>query len=137
MAHGEPEERRTTRCDKQQQSYDIAPESVSKDALDNAINAAKVAKANLDVVTRQYELTKAGAWVYDIKNQEKQVEALEQGVRRLERAPRQVHDQGAGRRRGALVQAAVGSYVSPQGVYDPYTQGFDPVVVMGTAQGHA
>src|SRR5208282_5415830 len=48
---------------KQQQSYDIAPESVSKDTLDNAINAAKVAKANLDVVTRQYELTKAGAWV--------------------------------------------------------------------------
>ena len=38
--------------DKQQRSFDLAPESVSKDALDNAINAQKVAKANLDVVTR-------------------------------------------------------------------------------------
>ena len=71
------------------------PESVSKDALDNAINARKVAQANLDVVTRQYELTKAGAWVYDVRNQEKQAEALREGVRRVERAARQVHDPGA------------------------------------------
>ena len=87
---------------KQQRSFELAPESVSRDALDNAVNAYKVAKANLDVVTRQYELTKAGAWVYDIKNQERQHEALVQGPRRLERAARQVHHQGARRRRGPL-----------------------------------
>ena len=33
------------------------------------------------------------------------------------------------------INTAVGSYVSPQGVYDTYTQGFVPVVVMGTAKG--
>ena len=49
---------------------------VSKVALDNAGNARRVAQANFDVVTRQYELTKAGAWVFDIRNQEKQAEAL-------------------------------------------------------------
>jgi HlyD family secretion protein len=30
------------------------------------------------------------------------------------------------------VRTAVGSYVSPQGSYDTYTQGFGPVVSMGT-----
>ena len=65
--------------EKQKQSYDIAPESVSKDAYDNAQNARNVAKANLDVLTRQYELTKAGAWVYDVRNQAKQAEALMNG----------------------------------------------------------
>lgn len=29
--------------------------------------------------------------------------------------------------------AAIGSYVSPQGIYDTYTQGYDPVVVMRPA----
>lgn len=120
---------------KQQQSYDFAPQSVSKDALDNAINAAKVAKANLDVVTRQYELTKAGAWVYDVKNQEKQEEALTRAYaastallgKYTIRAPID----------GVVlsVNTAVGSYVSPQGSYDTYTQGFGPVVVMGTSKG--
>jgi HlyD family secretion protein len=32
------------------------------------------------------------------------------------------------------VNAAVGSYVSSQGAYDAYTQGFDPLVVMGAPQ---
>jgi HlyD family secretion protein len=34
------------------------------------------------------------------------------------------------------VQAAVGSYVSSLGAYDPYTQGMDPILVMGNGQGH-
>ena len=33
------------------------------------------------------------------------------------------------------IGGAVGSYVSPQGVYDSYTQGSDPIVVMGTPNG--
>jgi HlyD family secretion protein len=120
---------------KQQRSFDLAPESVSRDALDNAINGAKVAKANLDVVTRQYELTKAGAWIYDIKNQERQEEALTKAYaastallgKYTIRAPID----------GVVlsVGAAAGSYVSPQGAYDTYTQGLGPVVVMGTSKG--
>ena len=34
------------------------------------------------------------------------------------------------------MNAAVGSYVSAQGAYDPYTQLFDPLVVMGAPQDH-
>ena len=58
---------------KQEQSYELDPKSVSRDALDNARNAGKVAATNLDVVQKQYDLTKAGAWSYDIDNQEKQM----------------------------------------------------------------
>jgi HlyD family secretion protein len=121
--------------DKQQRSFNIAPESVSKDALDNAINAAKVAKANLDVVTKQYDLTKAGAWVYDVENQEKQLDALNKAVGAstalLAKYTIKAPIDGV----VLSVGVAVGSYVSPQGVYDTYTQGFTPVAVMGTSKG--
>ncbi len=116
-------------------SYELAPGSVSKDAYDNAVNAARIAEANLGVVTRQYELTKAGAWVFDIRNQEKQHEA-------------QVKAYGASKALLAKytirapvdgivlsTKATTGSYVSPQGVYDTYTQGLGPAVVMATAEG--
>jgi HlyD family secretion protein len=62
--------------DKQQRAFAIDPKAVSRDTLDNAVNALKVACANLDVATRQYRLTQAGAWIYDIRSQQKQVDAL-------------------------------------------------------------
>lgn len=34
------------------------------------------------------------------------------------------------------INSTVGSYVSPQGAYDVYTQGFSPVVVMSATQDH-
>jgi HlyD family secretion protein len=34
------------------------------------------------------------------------------------------------------LNAAAGSYVSPQGAYDSYTAAFDPLVVMGTPQAY-
>jgi HlyD family secretion protein len=119
--------------DKEKAAYSLDPKSVSKDALDNAINAVATAKANLDVAQRQYDLTKAGAWIYDIRNQEHQYNALLHTYRSSEallayytlRAPVD----------GVVmaINAAVGSYVSPQGVYDAYTQGSDPVIVLGTS----
>ena len=63
--------------DKQQAAYAINPGSISKDALDSAINAEAVAETNLAVARRQYDLMKAGAWIYDIHNQEKQYLALQ------------------------------------------------------------
>ncbi|MCL5022625.1 MAG: HlyD family secretion protein [Nitrospirae bacterium] len=120
--------------DKQKKSYELDPRSVSKDALDNAENAVKVAKANLEVVRKQYELTKAGAWVYNIKNQENQYNALSKAyaassallAKYVIKAPVD----------GVLlsINAAVGSYISAQGAYDTYTQGFSPVLVMGSHQ---
>jgi len=118
--------------DKQQRAYDIDPKAVSKDTLDNAANGLKVARANLDVVTRQYQLTRAGAWIYDVRNQQKQVDALRKAAAASQallahytiRAPVD----------GAVlsINAALGSYVSPQGVYDTYAQGQAPVLVMGS-----
>jgi HlyD family secretion protein len=125
----------TDALDKQQSSYSLAPESVSKDALDGAINAQKVARANLEVVTRQYELTKAGAWVFDVRNQEKQAEALGRAYAAssalLAKYTLKAPTDGV----VMSVSATAGSYVSSQGAYDAYTQGFDPVVVMGTSKG--
>jgi HlyD family secretion protein len=119
--------------DKQRKSYALNPKSVSKDALDNAENAFKVAKANLEVVQRQFDLTKAGAWIYDIKNQEKQYNALSKAftasnallAKYIIKAPTD----------GVVlsVNAAAGSYISSQGTYDTYTQGMNPVVVMGSS----
>jgi HlyD family secretion protein len=119
---------------KQQEAYEIDPRSISKDALDNAINAAAVAKTNLEVAQKQRDLTKAGAWIFDIRNQERQYNALEKSYRSSKallskytlRAPTD----------GVVlsITAIVGSYVSPQGSYETYTQGMNPVLVLGTPQ---
>lgn len=118
---------------KDQAAYEIDPRSVSKDTLDNAINAAAVAKANLLVAQKQYELTKAGAWTYDIQNQERQQHALEKAFaastallgKYTLRAPRD----------GVVlsINTIVGNYASPQGSYDAYTQGTDPVIILGSS----
>ena len=121
--------------DKQQSAYNLAPESVSKDALDNAINARRVAKANLDVVTRQYELTKAGAWAFDVRNQEKQTEALAKAYSASSALLAKYTIKAPTDGVVLSINATVGSYISPQGAYDSYMQGFGPVVVMGTSQG--
>ena len=120
---------------KQNRSYSIDPKSVSKDVLDNAVNAAKVARANLGVVSRQFQLTKAGAWVYDVRNQEKQVEALTRALASssalLDKYTIKAPSDGV----VLSLRTVVGSYLSPQGAWDSYTQGYGPVMVMGNAGG--
>lgn len=120
--------------DKQQRSWELEPKSVSADALDNARNAEKIAATNLQVIERQYELTKAGAWTYDIQNAERTYAALEKAhessaallAKYTIRAPAD----------GVVmaVNSGVGSYVSSQGAYDSYTQGYGPLMVMGLPQ---
>ncbi len=120
--------------DKQRKSYELDPKSVSRDTLDNAENAVRVAENNLEVVKKQYELTRAGAWSYDIRNQENQYKALAKSYL----ASRSLLDKYIVRATadGVIlsVNAAVGSYVSPQGAYDTYTQGMIPILVMGGEQ---
>ena len=115
-------------------SFDTDPRSVSRDALDNAANALKTAEANLQVASRQYELTRAGAWVYDINNQQMQYNALQQAANAsqalLERYTATATIDGV----VLAIHTATGNYVSPQGVYDSYTRGYGPVVVMGAPQ---
>jgi HlyD family secretion protein len=76
-------------------------------------------------------LTKAGAWIYDIQNQEKQYIALSKAYASaaalLAKYTLRAPSDGIVR----SIQASVGSYVSPAGAYDSYTQGMDPLIVMG------
>ncbi|MGD0586723.1 MAG: biotin/lipoyl-binding protein [Oryzomonas sp.] len=120
--------------DKQRESYELDPKSVSKDVLDNAENAVKVAKTNLEVVRKQYELTKAGAWIYDIRNQERQYKALTEAYRSANALLNKYVIKAPADGVVLSINTAVGSYISAQGTYDTYTQGFDPVLVMGSTQ---
>ncbi len=118
---------------KDQAAYQMDPRSVSKDALDSAANAAKVANANLEVARKQYELTKAGAWVYDIQNQERQAAALEQ-AHTASRALLGKYTLRAPRDGVVLsINTIAGNYASPQGSYDAYTQGAVPVITLGSS----
>ncbi len=121
---------------KQQQSYDLDPRSVSLEALDNARNAEKMAETNLKVVEKQYILTKAGAWIYDIQNQERLYTALCKAYAASAALLAKYVITAPADGVVLSVQATVGSYVSPQGGYDAYTQGFNPLIVMGTPQDH-
>jgi HlyD family secretion protein len=119
---------------KQQAAYEIDPRSISKDALDNAINAEAVARTNLEVAQRQRDLTKAGAWIFDVRNQERQYNALEKSYLSssalLSKYTLRASTDGV----VLSITAIVGSYVSPQGSYETYTQGMSPVLVLGTPQ---
>lgn len=117
---------------KQKRSYEIEPRSVSLDNLDTARNRVDTAQAAHDVARRQYELVRAGAWSYDIRNQEYQAAAANRAYQAsgalLERYTVRAPVDGV----VLSVNTALGSYVSPQGVYDSYTQGAAPALVMGS-----
>jgi HlyD family secretion protein len=121
---------------KEERSYAIDPRSVSLEALDNARNAEKMAETNLKVVQRQYDLTKAGAWIYDIENQEKQYAALSKAYAASEALLAQYTIYAPADGTVMSIQAAVGSYVSPQGAFDSYSQLMDPLIVMSVPQDH-
>ncbi len=93
--------------DKLNKSYAMEPLSVSKNDLDNAQNAASVAKANAEVARKQYELARTLLSKYAIN-------APADGVI-------------------LSINTAVGSYVSAQGSYDTYTQTLTPILVMGSS----
>jgi HlyD family secretion protein len=120
--------------DKQNAAYQIDSKSISKDALDNAVNAAAVAQANLEVTRRQRDLTKAGAWTYDITNQERQYNALEKAYRASNALLSKYTVKAPSDGVVLTVNSIVGSYVSAQGAYDSYTQGMSPVLVLGAPQ---
>lgn len=120
--------------DKQQASYSLNSKTVSKDALDGAANAANLAKASLEVARKQRDLIKAGAWVYDIHNQERQANALHKSYLAASALLSKYSLRAPNDGKVLAVHPAVGSLVSPQGSYDTYTQGMTPVLVLGSPQ---
>jgi len=120
--------------EKQQAAYDLDPKSVSKDALDSARNAAATAQANLEVACKQRDLTKAGAWIYDINNQERTYNALYKSYLSANALLAKYSLRAQADGKVLAINPIAGSYVSPQGAYDTYTQGMDPVPVLGATQ---
>ncbi len=118
--------------DKQQTAYQMNPRTISKDALDNALNSTAVAKANLAVAKRQYDLIKAGAWSYDIKNQERQYAALQKSYLASSALLSKYTLRATGDGIVLSINPTVGSFISPQGAYDTYTQAMVPVLVLGS-----
>jgi HlyD family secretion protein len=120
--------------EKKKIAYALSPDAVSKDDLDTAENNVRVQAANLELARRQYELLKAGAWEFDIRTQEHQVEALRKAYSAsnalLEKYVLRAPSDGV----VLAINVAVGAYTSPQGAYDTYTQGFGPVLVMGSPE---
>jgi len=117
---------------KQQAAYDRNPKSVSKESLDSAVNAVAVAAAGLAVARRQRDLTRAGAWVYDIRNQQRQVEALHKSYVSADALLSKYTLRAPVDGVVLAMKPAVGTFVSAQGSYDAYTQGMAPVVVLAT-----
>jgi HlyD family secretion protein len=120
--------------DKQQHAYDTDPHAVSRDTLDTARNAWLLADANRVTAQRNLDLVRAGAWDYDIRNQE----ATYQSVVKAALAARTLLSKYTLRAPADGVVMAVnvngGNYVSPQGAYNTYTQASnDPLVVFGTS----
>jgi HlyD family secretion protein len=120
--------------DKDRASYDIDPRSISRNVLDSAQDALGQADAALGVARRQYELTQAGAWSYDIENQQRSYDSLRQGYASANALLAKYAIRAPADGVVLSINGTPGGYVSPQGVYSTYTQGQDPVIVMGPPQ---
>jgi len=120
--------------DKRLAAYTLDSRSISKDVVDTARDAVNQASASLGVARKQYDLTRAGAWSYDIANQEKQYEALKQAYQAANTLLAKYSIKAPVNGVVMAVNAATGSYVSSLGAYNSYTQGADPLIVMGTPQ---
>ncbi|HEY8025764.1 MAG TPA: biotin/lipoyl-binding protein [Burkholderiaceae bacterium] len=120
--------------DKRLASYNIEPKSISKDVLDTAKDAASQADTALQLAVKQYELTKAGAWSFDVANQKTLADAAAQAYQAAN-AMLQKYTLVAPRDGVILaINASAGGFLSPQGTYDTYTQSSVPAIVMSTSQ---
>jgi HlyD family secretion protein len=117
--------------DKQQAIYAVSADLISKDTLDNAINAVKVATANLQVARKQFDLVRAGAWKYDIENQTQQYAALVKALRAATALLGKYSIRAPVDGSVLSIQTTLGSYVSAQGTYNTINQSNEPLIIMG------
>jgi len=120
--------------DKRRIACEADAKSISKDEVDTAKNTFMQAAAALAVAQKQYDLSKAGAWSYEITNQQKQYEAFQQAYMAASALLQKYAAKAPADGIVLTISAMTGSYVSSLGAYDTYTQGLDPLVVMGTPQ---
>ncbi|MBS0577773.1 MAG: biotin/lipoyl-binding protein [Proteobacteria bacterium] len=113
----------------------LNPELISREQLDTAANALRVAAANLGVAGKQYNLTKAGAWSYDIQAQAQQYSALEKAYASALALQQKYTLRAPVDGTILSIQTAVGSYVSAQGTYDTVSGGNVPLIIMGGGAG--
>jgi HlyD family secretion protein len=99
--------------------------------LDTAANAVLTAKTTLEVAQKQRDLTKAGAWIYEINNQERTYNSLYKSYLSASALLAKYALRAPSDGIVMAINPAVGSYVSGQGAYDTYTQGMDPLLVLG------
>lgn len=120
--------------DKRQRTFDTDARAISRDVLDSARHALAQAEAAREVAARQLALTEAGAWQYDIANQDKQAQAAQQAyvAARAQLAKYTLRAPVDGV--VLAVNAARGGNATSAGSYNPYTQSNDPVVVMSGPQ---
>jgi HlyD family secretion protein len=119
---------------KQQAAFALNPRAVSKSELDAAVDAAATARANVEVARKQHDLTRAGAWIYDIRNQEEQYEALRKGALSARALLAKYTLRAPSKGKVLAISAAVGAFASQQGVTDINTQTTVPVLVLGTSR---
>ena len=99
---------------KQLAASQLDPQAVSRDALDTEHNAVMTAQANLAVARSQYDALVRSAAASEALLRKYTIRAPQDGI-------------------VMSIATMTGSYVSAQGAYDPYTQGYAPVIVMGSS----
>jgi HlyD family secretion protein len=122
--------------EKEERSYALEPLSVSRSSLDNVRNAARIAAVSFEVARRQYLLTRAGAWSYDVRYQKDQYTALSATYRASAALLAKYTVRAPADSVVLAIHVSVGSFASPQGTYDTYTEGLTPAIVMGTPENH-
>lgn len=122
--------------EKRQASWDADPHSISRDALDTARDGARQAEKALDVAVKQFGLTRAGAWSFDIASQQRQYEAQRQAWLSADAVLGKFTLRARVDGVVMSVNVAPGALVSTQGAFDPYTQSQAPLMVLSTVQDH-
>jgi len=119
---------------KRRDAYALDRGSISRDLLDTAHETAEQAEAAVAVAHGQLALTNAGAWSFDIESQEKQYKALVQGFQAARALLAKYEIVAPVDGVVMSLNAGVGSFISPQGTYNPYTQLLDPLIILGAPQ---
>ncbi len=122
--------------EKRQASFDSDPHSISRDALDTARDAVRQAEQALDVAVKQFGLTRAGAWKFDIDNQQRLYEAQRQAWLAADAMLTKYTIRAAADGVVMTVNVAPGALVSTQGAFDPYSDSLMPTMVLSSAQDH-